>query len=202
MSAPIATIASQTASLTVAVFDAASATDWIHTKAAATKAQFTGTPAQIMRGLGKGEEVAQVDVGPSAGWAFELEGKSGRMELYRLDATTLALVAPPRATWTEANADAIFAAALSIDAIDDADEIGEVELDSGKLAAVYIWHKKVGAARELAAQLPAGGAATFGDGYGDGDGGLVVDVGKGTYALRKREEDGLAVMYVRATSSR
>jgi hypothetical protein len=91
---PIGSIASLNASLTIAIFDARAATEWIPTKPAATKAQFTGHPAEIMRGLGKGEDVTAIDVGASSGFAFELEGKSGRIDAYRLDDGTLALVAP------------------------------------------------------------------------------------------------------------
>jgi hypothetical protein len=185
---PIGTLVSTTASLTLVVFDAASAADWVPTKAAATKAQFTGHPAEIMRGLAKGEEVAAVDVGASGGFAFELEGKSGRIEVYRV-AGGLALVAPPRAWLRErtpgADVDALFAEALG--AADEATELGELELTSGKLAAVYLWHKKVGAAQGLAAALAPGTAQAFGDGYGDGDGGLVIDVGPGTYRLARHE---------------
>ncbi len=206
---PIATIASQTASLTIAVFDASTATEWVPTKAAATKAQFTGHPAEIMRGLSKGEELVAIDVGASAGYAFELEGKSGRIDVYRLDEATLALVAPPRSWWIDpanhgdhaVEIDALFADALAGDGADDATEVGELQLSSGKLAAVYMWHKKVGAARELATTLPSGGALAFGDGYGEG--GLVVDVGQGTHRLRKREleapwdaDQALVVMYL------
>lgn len=204
--APLATIASQTASLTVAVFDAASASAWVPTKAAETKAQFTGHPADIMRGLGKGEEVTAIDVGASSGFAFELEGKSGRIELYRIDATTVALLAPPRAWWSErdhaAEVDALFGDALAVDGADAATELGEVDLASGKLAVVYMWHKKVAAARDL--DVPNTGAVAFGDGYGEGDGGMVVDLGAGSHRLLKREleapwEDGpsLVVMYLR-----
>jgi len=184
---PIATIASQTASLTIAMFDASSATDWLHTKAAATKAQFTGHPAEVMRGLGKGEDV---------------EGKSGRIDVYRIDTMALALVAPPRGWWkdrgTEAEVDALFASALASTAGEDC---GDLEVLSGKLAVVYLWHKKVGAAKERAAALEKGGAVTFGDGYGEGDGGAVLDVGQGDYKLRKRELAGpggeaLVVMYL------
>src|SRR4051794_30963322 len=97
---PIGTLVSTTASLTLVVFDAAAAADWVPTKAAATKAQFTGHPAEVMRGLAKGDEVAAVDVGASGGFAFELEGKSGRIEVYRIEGG-LALVAPPRAWWID-----------------------------------------------------------------------------------------------------
>ncbi len=184
---PIGTLVSSTASLTLVVFDAAAATDWIPTKPAATKAQFTGHPAEVMRGLGKGEEVAAVDVGASSGFAFELEGKSGQVEVYRI-AGGLALVAPPRAWWEAhhpGDLDALFGELL--DASDDASELGELELGSGKLAAVYLWHKKVGAAQALAAALAPDAAQTFGDGYSEGDGGLVVDVGPGAYRLARHE---------------
>ncbi len=210
MPTPIATIASQTASLTIAVFDASTAGAWVPTKAAATKAQFTGHPADIMRGLGKGEELTAIDVGASAGFAFELEGKSGRIEVYRVDAATVALVAPPRAWWNDAanhgahanEIEALFVDALEADGPDAATELGELELSSGKLAAVYMWHKKVGAARELAAAVSSGGALAFGDGYGEREGGVVVDLGPGKHRLLKREldapwDDGpsLVVMY-------
>ena len=192
---PFASIASVNASLTIVVFDAQSATEWIPTKPAATKAQFTGHPAEIMRGLSKGEDHAAIDIGTSSGYAFELEGKSGRIDAYRLDDGTLALVAPPRAWWIDAShnadriaaVDALFAGALGVDAVNDASEVGELELTSGKLAAVYLWHKKVGAARELATTVPAGGAMSFGDGYGDGNGGLVVDLGAGRHRLLRGE---------------
>ncbi|MBC7975088.1 MAG: hypothetical protein H7138_08890, partial [Myxococcales bacterium] len=89
---PIGSIASLNASLTVAVFDARSAADWVPTKPAATKAQFTGHPAEVMRGLSKGPDATPLDVGASSGVAFELEGKSGKLEAYRLGDGTLALV--------------------------------------------------------------------------------------------------------------
>lgn len=208
---PIARLVSPNASLTVALFDAAMAGDWVPTKAAANKAQFTGHPAEILRGLAKGEEVATFDVGASAGFAFELEGTSGQLEVYRVDDATLAFVAPPRAWWLDAAnhaahaaaVEALFAAALAPAGADDATEVGELEVSAGTLAAVYMWHRKVGAAREQAASLAAGAVLTFGDGYGDGDGGLVVHVGAGTHRLCKRElaapwddDTMLAVMYV------
>ncbi len=189
--ASIGSITSQTASLTIVVFDAASAADWIPTKAAATKAQFTGHPAEVMRGLAKGEEAAAIDVGASAGFAFELEGKSGKLDAYRAATAALVFVAPPRGWWLERHPDAaetidaLIAQAISGD--DDASELGEIELTSGKLAAVYLWLKKVGAARELATTIPSNGAASFGDGYGDGNGGLVVDLGPGRYRLARHE---------------
>ncbi len=204
---PIGTIVSLNASLTVAVFDASTATEWVPTKPAATKAQFTGHPAEIMRGLSKGEDFTSVDVGASSGYAFELEGKSGRIDAYRM-ANGLALVAPPRAWWLEQHPDhadaidALFTQVIAAAAADAAD-VGELELPSGKLAAVYLWLKKVGAARELAATMPGGGAVAFGDGYGEGNGGLIVDVGAGTYLVSRHEvaapwDDGQALiaMYI------
>jgi len=192
---PIGSIASVNASLTIVVFDAQAATEWVPTRPAATKAQFTGHPAEIMRGLSKGEELTVIDVGPSSGYAFELEGKSGRIDAYRLDDRTLALVAPPHAWWIDparhadriGDVDALFAAVLGAEAVSAAAEVGELELTSGKLAAVYLWFKKVGAARDLAATVPAGGALSFGDGYGEGNGGLVVDLGVGRYRLLRAE---------------
>ena len=204
---PIATIASQTASLTVAVFDASTATAWVPTKGAAHKAQFTGHPAEIMRGLAKGEEAVGFDVGASPAFAFELEGKSGHIEVYRIDDATLALVAPPRAQWS-GDADALFEDALR-GPDEDATDIGSIDLASGKLAAIYMWHKKFGAAAELATKVGDGGAVTFGDGYGDGEGGVVIDAGIGTHALKKRElvapwdeDQTLVVMYVVRGSAR
>jgi hypothetical protein len=203
----VGSIASLNASLIIAVFDAQNATEWVHTKPAATKAQFSGHPAEILRGLAKGEDATAIDVGPSSGYAFELEGASGRIEVYRLANNTLAFLAPPRAWWIEKHADhasdieALFADALSGD-LDDATEVGPIELSSGKLAAVYAWHKKVGSARDLAATMPSGGAVAFGDGYGEG-GGLIVDVGAGAFVLSRREiaapwdsELALVAMYV------
>lgn len=206
---PIGTIASLNASLTLAIFDAQSATDWVPTKPAATKAQFTGHPAEIMRGLAKGEELTAIDVGSSSGVAFELEGKSGKLDAYRLDDGTLALVAPSHAWWIDpahhgahaAEVDALFAEVLS--GVSDATEVGELELTSGKLAAVYLWLKKVGAARDLAATVPSGGALSFGDGYGENHGGLVVDLGPGRYQLLRHEiaapwdaDQSLVAMYL------
>lgn len=190
MIAPIATLVSPTASLTVVVFDAAAATEWVPTKPAANKAQFTGHPAEVMRSLAKGDDATTVDVGSSSGIAFELEGKSGRIEVYRT-ADALVLVAPPRTWWAEHHAahrdelEALFADALG--AGSDATEVGEIELTSGKLLAAYMWLKKMGAARELAASLPSSGVASFGDGYGDGDGALIVDLGAGRYRLARLE---------------
>jgi hypothetical protein len=192
---PIGSLASVNASLTVVVFDARSATEWIPTKPAATKAQFTGHPAEIMRGLSKGEDHAAIDIGTSSGYAFELEGTSGRIDAFRLDDGTLALVAPPYAWWVDpsryadrvAEVDALFDSVLGADAVADATEVGELELTSGKLAVVYLWLKKVGAARELASSVPPGGAVSFGDGYGDGNGGLIVDIGEGRHRLVRGE---------------
>jgi len=183
---PIGSIASLNASLTVAMFDARSATDWVPTKPAATKQQFSGHPAEIMRGLAKGEAVTSVDVGGSSGFAFELEGKSGRIEVYRLADGTLALIAPPRSFWKSTDADALFDQMLG-GVADDADEVGELELSSGKLAIVYLWLKKVGLARELAATVPDDGAIEFGDGYGEGNGGLIVAMPQGRYRLLRHE---------------
>ncbi len=207
MHTPIGSIASQTASLTIAVFDASAATEWVPTKPAATKAQFTGHPAEVMRGLAKGEEAAAIDVGPSSGFAFEIEGTSGQLEIYRTD-LGLVLVAPPRRWWLEHHADN----AAAIDALfdelihagDDANEVGDLELTSGKLAAVYMWLKKVGVARDLA--VPSGGIAGFGDGYGEGHGGAVVDLGVGTYRLARHEvaadfADGRALVAIFVTAT-
>jgi hypothetical protein len=192
---PIGSIASRNASLTIAVFDARAATDWVPSKPAATKAQFTGHPAEIMRRLSQGDDVTAIDVGASGGYAFELEGKTGQLEAYQLADHTLALVAPPRAWWLQSedhaehadDIDALFAAALGPAGVADADEVGDLELVSGKLAAVYIWHKKIGAARDLASSLPSGGALSFGDGYGTSDSGLIIDLGPGRYRLLRRE---------------
>ena len=131
---PIGTIASLNASLTIAVFDAQSANDWIPTKPAATKAQFSGHPAEIMRGLSKGEEIVAIDVGASSGYAFELEGKSGRLDVYRLDVGTLALVAPPRAWWIDPahhgdhaeEVDALFVDLIGAAGVSEATEVGEL----------------------------------------------------------------------------
>jgi hypothetical protein len=185
--APIGSIASLNASLTIAIFDARSAADWVPTRPAATKAQFTGHPAEIMRGLAKGEDVTAVDVGASSGFAFELEGKSGKLDAYRLADGTLALVAPPRSWWQATDADALFAEILEVDAIADATDLGALELVSGKLAVVYLWLKKVGAARDLAVTVPSGGALAFGDGYGDGNSGLIIDLPPGSYRLLRHE---------------
>ncbi|MBA2538509.1 MAG: hypothetical protein H0V17_02640, partial [Deltaproteobacteria bacterium] len=151
-----------------------------------------------------------IDVGASAGYAFELEGKSGCIELYRVDEVTLALVAPPRTWWIDranhgehaVEIDALFARALASDGAVEATEVGELELASGKLVAVYMWHKKVGTARDLAATLPSGGVLAFGDGYGR-ESGVVVDIGQGTHRLLKREleapwdaDQSLVVMYL------
>lgn len=202
-SKPIGTIASLNASLTVAMFDARSATDWVPTKPAATKAQFTGTPAEIMRGLAKGEEMTAVDVGASSGFAFELEGKSGKIDAHRLADGTLALIAPPRAWWQTADADALFDDVLGAGGVEEAHEVGELELSSGKLVIVYLWLKKVGAARDLAATVPSGGALEFGDGYGEGNGGLIVDLPPGRYRLLRHEvaapwdaDQALVAMYL------
>jgi hypothetical protein len=187
---PIGTIASTTASLPLVIFDARAATEWVATKAAATKAQFTGHPAEVMRGLSKGEDTAAIDVGASASFAFELEGKSGQIDAYRIGAV-LALVAPPRAFWTDhaEEVDAMFAAILADPHdphADDATEQGELELASGKLFAMNLWHHKVGAARDLAATVPPGGALAHGDGY-HANAGLLVDLAPGTYTLARRE---------------
>jgi len=206
---PIGSIASLNASLTVAVFDARSATDWTPSKPAATKAQFTGHPAQILRGLSKGDDVTPIDVGPSSGYAFELEGSSGRLDVYRIADDTLALIAPPRAWWLDAahhadhpaEVDALFLELTGPGGVADADVVGEFDLASGKLAAVYLWHKKVGAARDLADTVPTGGALAFGDGYGTSNAGLIIDVGPGRYHLLRRElaapwaDQALVVMY-------
>jgi hypothetical protein len=109
-----------------------------------------------MRGLSKGEEVTAVDVGASSGYAFEREGTSGRLEAYRLADGTLALVAPPHAWWIDpehhgghaGEVDALFAEVIGAGGVAEATEVGELDLTSGKLAVVYLWLKKVGAARD------------------------------------------------------
>lgn len=63
---------------------------------------------------------------------------------------------------------------------------------------MYLWHKKVGAARDLA--VPAGGAVELADAYGEGNGGLIVDLGAGTHRLLRRElsssdDETLVAMY-------
>lgn len=166
----LGTIASPTASLILVIIDAAAAPSWVPTKPAANKAQFTGHPAEVMRGLATGEDVTPVDVGPNSGFAFELEGKSGRIDAYRTSAAPLVLVAPPRAWWAEHHAehsdelDALFATALA--AHDDATEVGELELTSGKLLAAYLWLERMG---------PSGESA------------LIVDVTAGSYRLARHE---------------
>jgi len=182
---PFGTIASTTASLPLVIFDARTATDWIATKPAATKAQFTGHPAEVMRGLSKGEDVAPIDVGASNGFAFELEGKSGKIDAYRV-AGGVALVAPPRAFWADHDeeVDTMFDAILGDQ--EDAAEQGELELASGKLFAMYLWHHKVGGARDLATTVPPGGALAHGDGY-HANAGLIIDLAPGTYTLSRRE---------------
>jgi hypothetical protein len=183
---PLGTIASTTASLPLVIFDARSATDWIATKPAATKAQFTGHPAEVVRGLSKGEDVAPIDVGASTGFAFELEGKSGKIDAYRAAGGALALVAPPRAFWTDhdVDVDVMFDAILGDQ--DDAMEQGELELASGRLFAMCLWHHKVGGARDLATTVPAGGAMPHGDGYHP-NAGLIIDLAPGAYTLARRE---------------
>jgi len=175
---PLATVSSRTASLTVAIFDASTRDAWVHSKAAENKAQFTGHPAEIMRGLGKGEDLVAVDVGASAGYAFELEGQSGKLEVYEVDGG-FALVAPPRAWWAEHHADHADENAALFDDLEhvDGEELGELELSSGKLAIVYLWDTNVP------------------------DNATVIDASTGTYQLRKRTIDApwgasLVVMYV------
>ncbi len=187
----IGSIASTNTSLIVAVFDASTASAWEPTSAVPeTKAQFTGHPAQILRGLGQGAELTEVDVGASTGFAFELEARTGTLEVYR-DGDTLMLVAPPRVWWHEpanhgAHADevaALFDEVVSARGASDATAHGGVELPSGKLAIVYIWLRTIGTAQELANRIPSGGAMPVGDARG----GLVVDVPPGRYQLRRRE---------------
>jgi hypothetical protein len=175
---PIATVSSQTASLTVAIFDAATRSAWVHSKAAENKAQFTGHPAEIMRGLGKGEDIVAVDVGASAGFAFELEGQSGKLEIYEVDGG-FALAAPPRAWWAEHHSDHTTENAALFDDIDnvDGEDLGELELASGKLAIAYLWDKNVP------------------------DNAIVIDASPGAYQLKKRTIEApwgasLVVMYV------
>jgi hypothetical protein len=123
----IATITSKTSSLTVAVFDASALPAWVPSKAAANKAQFTGHPSEILRGLSKGDDSTPIDVGAASGLAFELEGKSGQIEVHRVDERTIALVGPP----------GIDAAELGDPDLED-DGI-EIDVPSGQLAVIYIW---------------------------------------------------------------
>jgi hypothetical protein len=195
----LGTITSLNASLTVAVFDARSADAWVPTKAAENKAQFTGHPAEILRGLGKGEELTPIDVGPSGGVAFELEGASGQLDAYRV-ANGLALVAPGRAWWRDEDVDALFAELLGGE--EDATELEHLEIESGRLAVVYVWLRQVAQAKELA--VPGGGAASFGDRDGASSGGLVIDLAPGRYSVRRHEIDApdgrglVAMFFVRA----
>lgn len=194
----LAAIASRTQSLTVAAFDAAAAGAWVPTRPAANKAQFTGHPAEVLRGLGTGAELCAIDVGPAAGVAFELEGASGRLEVHRVDAETLVLVAPPPGWWQARGEDAaaLFAELLAPGAHEAADELGALELGSDALAIVYVWHPGVAAAAGLAAGLAAGGVARLAE-----DAGVVVAVGAGRYRVARREVAGasdaaLVAMYL------
>ena len=53
--------------------------------------------------------------------------------------------------------------------------------------------------------MPSNGAAGFGDGYGDGNGGLIVDLGPGRYRLARHELatpwDGETVVAVAFTAA-
>lgn len=173
----LTTLSSATASLTVAAFDARSADAWVQTKPAENKAQFTGHPAEILRGLSKGDELTPIDVGSSTGVAFELEGTSGRLDAYRIE-NGIALVAPARSWWSD-DVDARFTELLG--AADDASELGEIEIESGRLAIVYMWLAQVKQAKELA--VPAGGATSF----GENNGGVVIDVEPGHYRVLRHE---------------
>lgn len=194
----LGSINSLNASLTVAVFDARSADAWVPTKSAENKAQFTGHPAEILRGLAKGEDVTPIDVGPSSGVAFELEGVSGQLDAYRI-ADGIALVGPARAWWRD-DADARFAELLG--AVEDATELAEIEIESGRVTVVYLWLRRVGLAKEL--EVPSGGAASFSDADGTMTGGLVIDLAAGRYSVRRHElaaPDGrvlVAMFFVRA----
>lgn len=164
----LGTITSPTASLILVLIDAAAAPSWVPTKPAANKAQFTGHPAEVMRGLATGDDVTPIDVGPNGGFAFELEGKSGRIDVVRTPAAPLVLVAPPRAWWAEHHGehdlDALFTTALA--AHDEATEVGELELTSGQLLAAYLWLEAIGS---------------------PGERGLIVELGAGRYRLARHE---------------
>ncbi|HEY0255769.1 MAG TPA: hypothetical protein VGC41_29780, partial [Kofleriaceae bacterium] len=135
-------------------------------------------PAEIMRGLGKGEDIVAVDVGASAGFAFELEGESGKLEVYEVDGG-FALVAPPRAWWAEHHADHEDENAALFDDIENVDGelLGELDLTSGQLAIVYLWDHNVA------------------------ENATVIDARAGMYQLKKRTIEApwgtsLVVMYV------
>ncbi len=197
MSQPIASIASQSASLTIAVFDASAADRWVPAKPAEPTTQVSGHPAEIIRGLANGEHATPIDVGPSTGYAFELEGTSGKIELYR-SGDSLVLVAPPRGWWRDNHpdqaVDELFTAAL--ESAEDASEVGSLELTSGKLLAVYMWMQNVASAHVL--DVPNGGSVELSDRAG-----VVIDLGVGTYQLARHELDAdwdeaakLVAMYV------
>ncbi len=197
MLTPIASIDSQTTSLTVAVFDASSAGQWVPAREADPAPHNTGHPWEIISGLARNEHATPIDVGPAVGLAFELEGTSGKIELYR-SGESLVLVAPPRGWWQENHPDEefdnLFTAAL--ESAEDATDVGALELSSGKLLAVYMWMQNVDAARVL--DVPNGGAVELSDRAG-----VVVDLGVGTYRVARHELEAewddsakLVAMYV------
>lgn len=192
----IGTIRSVNASLTIALLDASFAAAWEPADpAAAKKGELTGHPEQIMAGIRRGDAATRLDVGQGKGVAFDLEGGCGALDVYRVAEDKLVLVEPghdwfadPDNHGDQADAiEALFSTILAGDVPEDAEELATLDVPSGTLAAMYMWHQDVRAAKTAAERLAPGLAAAVPD--ANGPTGLVAAMRPGTYRVLRASVD-------------
>ncbi|MDB4942773.1 MAG: hypothetical protein JWP97_2307 [Labilithrix sp.] len=187
---PAGQIASPNGSLTFALLDADATTAWEHTDPRTSgKNEFTGHPRKIMEAIQHGQQAASLRIGKLTAVALELEGMTGVCDVYRLADDRLAFVEPPR-DWFEdpdnhggrpEDIAALFEELLADELPVDAEPVGTIDVPSGKLAAVYMWHRDVSAAKTAADQLADGAVARVKD--RNGDSGIVATLPPGKYLV-------------------
>lgn len=188
---PVGQIASVNGSLTFALLDADATAAWEATDpATSARGQFSGHPRKIMDAISQGEAAASLTVGGATAIALELEGMTGVCDVYRLADDRLAFVEPPREWFDDPDnygsqkedVSDLFDELLADELPDDASSVGTLEVTSGKLAAVYMWHLNVPSAKAAAAKLPDGVASAAVKDR-NGESGFVATLPPGTYRV-------------------